>query len=103
MYFQFIFQNLTEKTRKLVSPSQEKELQLTNSNLTEELQKSKYQATHLEQINKTLREEKLDAQKKKDQLAEQNKNLTQSIEVSQVSWSIFPQDLTFWTMFVLIL
>ena len=73
---------MTEKTRRLVSPSQEKELQMTNINLAEELQKSNYQATHLEQTNKKLREEKLTVEKDRDQMVEQNKSLTQTIEVS---------------------
>ena len=72
---------MTEKTRRLVSPSQEKELQMTNSNLAEELQKSKYQASHLEQTSKKLREEKLSAEKERDHVVEQNKSLSITIEV----------------------
>ena len=54
---------------------------MTNSNLTEELQKSKYQASHMEQTNKKLREEKLSAEKERDHVVEQNKSLSISIEV----------------------
>lgn len=78
------FQNLTEKTRRLVSPSQEKELQMTNSNLAEELQKAKYQASHMEQTTKKLREEKLTAEKERDHVVEQNKSLSISIEVHRL-------------------
>ena len=75
---------MTEKTRKLVSPSQEKELQLTNTNLSDELQKVRYQVNHLEHSNKTLREEKLKAEKEKDQFAEHNDHLIESVEVSAI-------------------
>ena len=54
---------------------------MTNSNLAEELQKSKYQASHLEQTSKKLREEKLSAEKERDHVVEQNKSLSITIEV----------------------
>lgn len=84
LYHILCIQSLTERTRQLVSPTPDKELHYENANLNEELQGLKHQLSHLDQLNKSLKDSKTALEKQNEESHHKNKNLELENQVTLI-------------------